>query len=185
MLSILALAAAASAEVDARTARLTALYDEVCLRAFPDDKAVAALMTSKNAQEMSQNEVKVTMRDDPARGWHLPGEQATVWLELPPFHACSVRWSAPATGDLAPYRALAERYEKAIGGFEPLRPFDADQGPIHVHAVGEARTLADQGAESLFFFVQHITDPQRRAAGATGLVLRFVHQLAPPPAAAK
>ena len=48
------------------------------------------------------------------------------------------------------------------------------------------RTFPDDTSESLFFFDQHITDPKRRAAGETGVVLRFVHQFAPaPPSNAK
>jgi len=182
MLFVLALQAATSSiDVDARMARLTALYDEICLRTFPDDKAVEAIMTARNAHELSPAEVKVTMRDDPARGWQLADDKATVWIEFPPFHACSVRWNTPRIGDLAPYRAIADKYEKNLGGFGPVSPFDGDQGEIHIHAVGEARALPDKSSESLFIFDQHITDPQKRAAGATGIVFRFVHQFAPPP----
>ncbi len=187
MLFVLALAAAASlaaaspADVDARTARMAALYDRVCLKAFPDDKAVEALMTAQGARALSAEEVKITMRDDPARGWELPEERATVWIEFPPFHACSVRWNMSRIGDLASYRAIADAYVKALGGFSPMGPYDADQGDLHIHAVGEARALADNGSESLFVFDQHVTDPKRRAAGEAGVSVRFVHQFAPPP----
>ena len=183
MLTLLALATAATstAEADERIARMAALYEEICLNGFPDDAAVISLAATKAAREYTPEEVRVTMRDDPARGWLLPDGNTTIWLEFPPFHACSVRWNMPQLGNPAPYVAVVERYRKAKGGFQPMRPYDADQGPIHIRAVGETRPLPDGGAESLYIFQQHITDPQRRAAGETGLSVRFVHQLAPPP----
>lgn len=169
-----------ASEADQRLSRMTALYDQVCLRAFPDDKAVAALMTARNARELASDEVKVTMGDDPARAWDLNDGGATLWIEFPPYHACSVRWSTSQIGDLRAYRAIAEKYESASGGFHPVDPYDADQGDIHIHAVGEQRKLPDKAFESLYIFSQQISDPKRREAGETGVVLRFVHQFAPP-----
>jgi hypothetical protein len=177
------IAIAGSSEADQRLLRLTNLYEQVCLKTFPDDKAVEALMAAQKARELPQDEVKVTMRDDPARAWELADGGATVWIEFPPYHACSVRWNTPSIGDLSAYRLAADKYERAIGGFSPTGPYDDDQGPVHVHAVGEQRILADNSAESLFIFDQQISDPKRREAGETGVVLRFVHQFAPPPAA--
>ena len=179
LLPVLA-ASASLVAINDRQSRLTALYEDVCLKAFPDDAAVAVLMKAQNARELSVEEVKVTMVDDPARAWELPDQSATIWLELPPYHACSVRWNAPQLGDLTTYRAIADRYEATLGGFQPIKPFDADYGDIHVHAIGEKRKRTDVPAESLFIFDQKITDAKRRQAGETGLSLRFVHQLAPP-----
>lgn len=172
----------AAATADRRLSRMAALYGEVCLTAFPDDKAVDALMAARHARRLTDQEVKVTMREDPARGWSLEEEgNPTVWLELPPYHACSVRWNTPELGDLKAYRAVAEGFEARVGGFGSVAPYEADQGPIHIHAVGEQRPLAGGGAEALFVIDQHITDPKRRAKGETGYSLRFVHQFAPPP----
>lgn len=159
---------------------MTNLYQDICLARFPDDKAVEAMMVARGARELSQSDVKVTMRDDPARAWDLNDGGATLWIEYPPFHACSVRWNAPEIGDMAAYRAIADTYESAIGGFRPITPFEDDQGDIHVHAAGETRILPDKTSESLFIFDQKITDPKRRAVGETGFSLRFVHQYAPP-----
>jgi hypothetical protein len=178
---MLAAAAASPTQADAHIARMAALYDEVCLRAFPDDDAMIALASAKAAREYSPDEVRVTMRDDPARGWLMADGNTTIWLEFPPYHACSVRWSMAVPGAPAPYRAVIEPYMKAKGGFRPLPPQQADQGPIRIQAVGESRPLPDGGAESLYIFLQHIADPQRRAAGETGVSMRFVHQFAPPP----
>jgi hypothetical protein len=188
MLLILGASLAATAKpaaTDQPMPRMTAMYEQLCLTAFPDDAAVIALMTARRARELTPAEVKVTMGDDPARGWELDDGSASVWIEFPPFHACSVRWSATAIGDLGAYRAIADDYERKQGGFEPIRPFDMDQGDIHIHAVGEQRVLPDQSTEALFFFEQHITDAKRRAAGETGVSLRFVHQFGAPGSACK
>jgi hypothetical protein len=184
MLMVLALVAVTSAgstttEADQRLARMTDLYERACLKAFPDDNAVAAMMVAANARELSQADVAVTMRDDPARAWDLNDGGATLWIEFPPYHTCSVRWNAPQIGDLSAYRAIAAKYQHDAGGFEPVSPFDSDQGDIHVHAVGETRILPDKSTESMFVFDQHITDPKRREAGETGFSVRFVHQYAP------
>ena len=174
------LAGITDTEADQRLARMTALYDQVCLKTFPDDKAVIALMEARKARELSADEVKITMGDDPARGWDINDNRATVWIEFPPYHACSVRWNTSRMGDFSVYRAIADRYERATGGYRPIKPLDGDQGDIHIHAIGEQRVLPDKGYESLFIFDQQITNPKRREAGETGVVLRFVHQLAPP-----
>lgn len=184
MLMLLALAAVTgSVDADQRLSRMTALYERVCLKAFPDDKAVEALMTTENAREFTPNEVKITMRDDPARGWELRDGGASIWIEFPPFHACSVRWNAPAIGDLHAYHAIADEYERAVGEFHPMVPVDRDQGQIHIHLIGEQRILPNRTSESLMVVDQKISDPKRREAGETGVVLRFVHQFAPPPPA--
>lgn len=177
---LLLLADIADLKSDSRLERMTAIYDMVCLRSFPDDQAVEALMKANKARELSQEDVKVTMRDDPARAWDLNDGGATLWIEYPPYHACSVRWNASEVGDLTRYHAIAAIYEKLTGNYTPVQPYDDQQGDIHIHAVGKKRILPDKRTESLFVFEQHITDAKRRKAGETGFSLRFVHQFAPP-----
>jgi hypothetical protein len=181
MLLIAALSSSAPEDVNAIAAAKAELYDEICLRAFPDDQAVESAAKAHGATAMSPEDVKITLRDDPGRAWTLADDSATIWLELPPYHACSIRWNSTAKPDYGAYRKLADRYERRIGGFTAVDPpYDADIDGIHIHATGEQRRLANGGMESLFIFEQNLTDPARRAAGETGYVLRFVHQLAPP-----
>jgi hypothetical protein len=175
LLALLA-AAASSAEADQQLSRMTALYDQVCLKTFPDDKKVEALMTAQKTRPLTPDQVKVTMRDDPARAWELQDGSATVWIEFPPYHACSVRWNSTEMGDFREYRSIAGQYEQKAGGFSPMDSMDRDMGDLHAHLVGEQRNVGEGGTESLFVVDQHITDPKRRAAGETGYVLRFVHQ---------
>lgn len=179
MLILLVLVAATSSQTPVdQLAKMTALYEQVCLRTFPDDAAVASAMIAMNARELSAEDVRITMHDDPARAWALQDGSATVWIEYPPFHACSVRWSSPSVGDLSAYRDVADRYQRAVGGFAPIKPMEADHGAIHVYADGEQRTLPDKSTEAMFVFRQHITDQKRRESGETGFNLRFVHQFA-------
>jgi hypothetical protein len=179
VLVLIGFAAAASADPQQLFAKNAALYEEVCLNAFPDDKAVEALMTAREARPLSEQDVKITMRDDPARAWELD-DGTTVWIEFPPYHACSVRWSSTSFPDTSPYRAVADRYEQRQGGFTAADPYDSDVDDIHVHAVADQKQLQDGSWETLFLFDQQITDPARRANGETGYSLRFVHQYAPP-----
>jgi hypothetical protein len=182
MLAFLALVMdTAPAEADQLLSRMTAVYERVCLQAFPDDKAVEALMRRQKARELTKAEAKLTLGDDPGRVWQLRDGSAAVWLAFPPFHACSVRWTSPQMGDLAPYRAAVRKYEEAVGGFRPMPPLDSDRGDYHIYVVGEWRFLPNSTSESLSLFEQHLSDPKRAAAGETGVVLRLVHQFAPPP----
>ena len=177
MIGLLGLFGAAfSPAADLQMERMTALYEDVCLKAFPNDKAVEAAMRSRKARGLTPEEVRVTMRDDPGRGWELQDKSASVWLEFPPYHACSVRWNASELGDLAPYRAVTRSYQEQQGGFVPMKTMERDMGDINVRAIGERRRLANGSWETMYVFDQHITDAKRRAAGETGYVLRFVHQ---------
>lgn len=181
---MLTLLAAALADPPAPVpARMAALYDEACLRTFPIDAQVDALLASKGATPLTPEEVKVTLRDDPGRGWRVEdgGTTVLVFLELPPFHACSVRAGIGGTvPDLAPYRAATDAYKASHAGFRPEKPMDADMGPVHIHAEQELRPLPGGGQESLLVIDQHITDAERRAKGETGTMLRFVHQIRMP-----
>lgn len=165
---------------DAALTRLVALYDEVCLQAFPIDGAVDKLMAARGATALTPAEVKVTLVNDPGRGWQVKDgdRDVYVFLELPPFHACSVRrFFTGGMPALAAYRTVADRFEADHPGFAPVSPYDADRGDLHVHAIGEQRLLPGGSQESLFVFDQHVIDPAKRAAGQTAINLRFVHQL--------
>jgi hypothetical protein len=180
---LLLLAAGLSYDPTERLSRMTALYDQACLQAFPDDNSVAALMDKWRAHPLTRDEVKVTLNDDPGRGWELDedGFSASVILEGPPYHACSIRWPMPsAIPDLKDYRAAIARYEEGKGGFAPIKPYETDIKDIHIHAVGDQRQREDGSFDSLFIYDQHITDPKRRAAGETGTMFRFVHQIYTP-----
>lgn len=168
-----------------RLERMTALYDEVCLRIFPDDAAVDAAMRKRGAVPLTQDDVRITLGDDPGRGWRLGGEDdyALVFVEMPPYHACSVRWPMPdMPASLDAYRAAAAAYKATRPGFAANPPYDNDAGDIHVHIESDQRQMRDGGFDTLMVADQRITDPKRRAAGETGIMLRFVHQFAAPDA---
>ena len=189
LLAILA-AVAASAAVgqpqgapDPAVERLVALYDEVCLKAFPDNAAVDTLMAAKGARALTAEEVRVTFRDDPGRGWLLEdGDRPVqIMLELPPYHACSVRrTTAQGFGDLSAYRAVADAYKHGRPGFEAIEEQRTEMAGLDIRAWGEIRPMPDGGAETLYLFDQRVIDPARRAAGETAVSIRFVHQIMSP-----
>jgi hypothetical protein len=185
----IAIAAAAAgaqpAAADPAVERLVALYDEVCLKAFPDDAAVDALMAAKGATPLTPEEVRVTFRNDPGRGWILQddGRNIQVMLELPPYHACSVRrWTAAGFGDLSAYRAVTESFKATRPGFAPVDEQQADLDGYHIHMSGELRELPDGGAETLYLFDQEYLDQARAAATDAPFNIRFVHQIVSPDA---
>lgn len=167
---------------DPALGRLAALYDQLCLKAFPDDAAVAAALDARGAKPLTREQIAVTLRDDPGRGWLLrDGERnIQITLELPPFHACSVRRTvrdgAP-TGDT--YQAAIGTYKASHPGFVAAPPLDAKVDKWQVHAAGVQRILPGGGGESLLVI------EQRPQAGADGtLDLRYVHQIRTGPAPA-
>jgi hypothetical protein len=182
MLFFLAVALA-DVPVQPVAARMAALYDEICLKTFPIDTQVDALMAAKGATVLTSDEVKATLRNDPGRGWRLQEGAITmlVFLEQPPFHACSIRAGiGSGQADLTAYRAVVSAFKASHSGFKQEKPMDADVGPIRIHAEHEARDLPGGGGESLMVIDQRVTDPARRARGETGTMLRYVHQFRTP-----
>ena len=182
MLTLLAalIASPQAQPVTADLSAMVALYDEICLKTFPIDEQVDALMAKKGAKPLTPDEVKVTLRDDPGRAWWIKDGERTysVFLELPPFHACSVRGNVGSgVRDLTGYRAAVDAFKASHRGFATQPPMDADQGDIHIHAETEFRALPGGTGEQLMVIGQHITNAERRAKGETGTVLRFVHQI--------
>ena len=176
----LALASTASPAADPMLGRMTALYEEVCLRDFPDDHAVDLAMAAKGAKPLTPEQVKITLVNDPGRGWVLTegNHKAFVFLELPPYHACSVRWAAPgAELDLTDYHVIADRFMVTHPGFQPLPDYDVDQGGQHVHGTIHARALVGGGAELLLTIDQRVIDPILIARGQPAYEVRFVRQL--------
>ena len=165
----------------ARLARAVDLYEAACLKTFPDDAAIDALMTQRGAKPLTAEQVKVTLRDDPGRGWTLrDGDQVyDVVLELPPFHACSVRTSDPmvATGDLEPYRAVADAFIASHRGFTAGEPMDMIRGGIKIHAEMQGRPLPGKLFENLLVVEQKVVDAALLEPGSVSSPLRFVHQI--------
>ena len=165
---------------EAQLAEMIEIYDSVCLRAFPDDAAVDRAMAARRAVPMSDAEVRILLHDDPGRGWTLAGRTARFQLtiEAPPFHACGLRTLTVAGfPDMAPYRALADRFE-AGGGYRSFDTQSMDVGNVHTTGAGEQRQIRS-GAEALMVFLStpagKTRDPARSA-----VEVRFVHQFAPP-----
>lgn len=177
---LILLAAALADAPPSVPARMAALYDEACLQTFPIHAQVDALMAKKGATPLTAEQVKVMLRDDPGRGWRLKNGDTDmfVFLELPPFHACSVRAGIDGGPvNLTAYRRVTDAYKMGHPGWTAEKPMNADMGPIHIRAEHEARSLPGGGSESLMVIDQHITDPARRAKGETGTMLRFVRQI--------
>jgi hypothetical protein len=186
---VLALAAAAvvapapATSADLMVTRMTALYEEACLGAFPDDAALDRLMAAKGAKPLTPDEVKVTLVDDPGRGWQIKDgdRSALIILELPPYHACSVRWPVGQWPvDLSDYKRAFDRFASTRPGFKPIDDYHGERGGIRIHASGVSRQLRDGSAESLYIFDQQVSDEARRAKGETGTMMRFVHQIKTP-----
>jgi len=164
----------------AQLAEMIEIYDSICLRAFPDDEAVARAMTARGAAAMSEAEVRNLLHDDPGRGWNLAGRTARFQLtiEAPPYHACGLRTTTAAGfPDMAPYRALSDRFE-AGGGYVGFGPISREVGDLHVSGGGEQRSTG-RGGESLLVILTTPNEATRDAAHSA-VEVRFTHQIYAP-----
>lgn len=165
------------ADPAAQLAEMIGIYDQICLAAFPDNNAVASAMAARGAPPLSSEEVQAYLHDDPGRGWRIDGATARfdVTIEDPPYHACGVRtMTAAGFPDLAPYRALADRYE-AGDRYQRINPVTMNLGSVVSTGGGEGRQR-DGGQETLLVFN---TTPAEghRDNGQTAVEVRFVHQI--------
>jgi hypothetical protein len=162
-------------------ARMATLYDEACLKTFPIDSELDALMIRKGAKPLAEDEVRIPLGGDPGRGWNVAdGDQTfTVLLELPPYHACSVRASRSTVGtlDLAPYHAAVDPFVASHRGFASQPGVDAERNGIRMHAEVQGRQLPAGGAELLMVIDQQVVDAGKQTPGTIATPLRFVHQI--------
>lgn len=162
----------------AQLAEMIALYDEVCLRAFPDDDAAGRAVRRHRAVRHSEAELRRFLHDDPGIGWQISGRTGRFDLTIeqsPPYHSCAVRaMTAAGFADMGPYQALADRFETGRG-FERITPIDRIVRALRIAGGGERRTEPDGSSESLLIA---ITTPagDHRAQGMTAVEIRFVHQ---------
>lgn len=164
-------------EPGAQLAELIEIYDSICLRAFPDDSAVARAMTARGASAMGDAEIRIYLHDDPGQGWNLAGRTARFQLtvETGPYHACGVRtMTAAGFPDMGPYRALADRFE-AGGGFQRFGPQSMEVGNVQTTGGGERRQL--RGATESLMVLLGTPTAKTRDSAHSAVEVRFVHQI--------
>jgi hypothetical protein len=163
----------------AQLAEMIEIYDTICLRAFPDDAAAARAIEARGGTAMNAAEVRRRLHDDPGRGWALAGRTARfdITIEARPFHTCAVRTlTAAGFPDLAPYRALAARFE-ANRGFQSIPPMTRDVGDLRVSGAGERR---EGGAPESLLVVLTTPNDKTRDAAHSAVEVRFAHQIYAP-----
>lgn len=164
----------------AQLVEMLTLYEEICLKTFPDDEAVARAVEGRGGVAMTDAEVKSILHDDPGRGWRIAGKTAPFKLtvEAPPFHACGVRTNTVAGfPSMQPYQDLIARYEKGRA-FQKVGPINQEvQGTQSVGA-GDMAMKGKLAEGLLVFTVQPL--PANRDSAGDAIQVRFVHQLVDP-----
>lgn len=157
-------------------AEQVSLYDRICLRAFPDDRAVTAAMGEMaGATAMSAAEVARYLQDDPGFGWNVDGQEArfAVTVETGSVHACGVRtMTANGFPDLAPYRALVARYTRGRS-FSPIARQSFTVRDIMT--TGDGQRSADGG--DVLMMISSTPIEEIRTEGNTAVEVRFVHSM--------
>lgn len=170
-------------DAGAQLAEMVGLYDEICLKTFPDDRAVERAMAGRGATAMSRDEVRFYLHDDPGVGWWLAGHTGRfeVTVEAPPFHACGIRTlTASGFPDLSSYRRLADAFESGHE-IQKIGPSTFARDNIETTGGGEAWHRTDSHDEALLVMMAQPASAIR-VQGRDGVEVRFVHQIAERPA---
>ncbi|HEX5183069.1 MAG TPA: hypothetical protein VFW19_07945 [Allosphingosinicella sp.] len=164
----------------AQLAEMIGLYDEICLKAFPDDNAVKRAVTARGtaATEMRKSELRRYLHDDPGVGWFLAGRTGRfeITIEGPPFHACGIRTlTVSGFPDLSSYRQLADAFEAGHDA-QKIGPENFTVGKVDSIGGGETWKRTDSADEALLVF-SSTPSADVRVAGKDGVEMRFVHQI--------
>jgi hypothetical protein len=164
----------------AQLSEMVGLFDTLCLKAFPDDAAVAAAIAARGGgvTTMTPADVALYLHANPGVGWFLTGRSGrfVVTVEAPPYHACGVRTLTVAGfADLTPYRQLADAFEAGHDA-RKVAPVSGTVGNVESVGGGESWKRPDGSDEALFVFS---TGPAAsiRVEGRDGTEVRFVHQI--------
>jgi hypothetical protein len=161
-------------------AEMLTLYDEICLRTFPDDAAVARALEARGAVALTDAEVKSFLHDDPGRGWRVVGKRGTfnLTVEAPPYHACGVRTNTVAGfPSMKPYQDLVARYGQGRT-FQKIGPINQEVEGAQSVGAGDMAMKGALAEGLLVFTAQPL--PANRAASGDAIQVRFVHQLVDP-----
>lgn len=164
----------------AQLAEMLTLYDEICLKTFPDDAAVARAAEARGAVPMTEAEIRSFLHDDPGRGWRIAGKTAAFQLtvEAPPYHACGVRTNTVAGfPSMQPYQDLIARYGKGRT-FQKIGPINQEVEGAQSVGAGDM-AMKGKLAEGLLIFTAQPLPANRTSAG-DAIQVRFVHQLVDP-----
>lgn len=164
----------------AQLAEMLSLYDEICLRTFPDDAAIARAAEARGGVAMTGAEVKSFLHDDPGRGWSIAGKTAAfdLTIEAPPYHACGVRTNTVAGfPSMQPYQDLVARYERGRT-FNKVGPVSSEVAGTQSVGAGDMGMKGALAEGLLVFTAQPL--PAHRAASGDAIQVRFVHQLVDP-----
>ena len=169
----------------AQLAEMTALYDDICLKAFPNDAAVARAMAARGraATAMTSADVRRYLHEDPGVGWFITGRSGTFELtvEAPPFHACGVRTlTAAGFPDLSSYRRLADAFESGHD-VRKVGPQTFTRDNVDTTGGGESWHRIDNRDEALLVLMAQPV-AAIRVPGRDGVEARFVHQIVEPSA---
>jgi len=181
-LAVAALAAGTPPVTDPVLTEMVALYDDLCLKAFPDDGAIDRAVAARSPTVLSPDQVRIYLHDDPGRGWWIDDANGrfVITIEAPPYHACSVRrLTDSGFTDMTAYSTRLASYSASHPGYTQMAPMDMDIGDIHSHATGVQRALTNGGSDTLFMFENR---PATVSKSKTGVEIRFVRQLASPEA---
>jgi hypothetical protein len=169
-------------EVEAAT-ELAAVFEDFCLKRFPDDEAVKA--GAQDLTAMTPEQVKGLLKEDPGLGWYkkTPLALYKITLELPPYHACAVRrMTANGLGEIRPYLAAITAFAAAQGRDlvkQQGQKMDLPAGPtvtIFPQAVTDATGQRIKTQFMVLLTNYHHHYGEEDYVGGVGLEVRYVRQ---------
>lgn len=190
MVAAMSVAAAAKPNADlADVQAMTGLFDQVCLRSFPDLAAVGRAAKGARASPMTPIQVRSFLHDDPGYGWFYAQPEATyaVTIEQPPYRACAVR------------RITSSGFPTMQPLLDAVQAYSAGRSGLRLIPAGKQHTVLEGGADldataqglvrpgserPIEMFMELVTDyhghyPNPASPdlepGSRGVEMRFVH----------
>ncbi|MBV8427555.1 MAG: hypothetical protein JOZ88_09975 [Hyphomicrobiales bacterium] len=111
-------ASAGPAQNDAATEELMHVFNDICLRKFPDDAKIAIDAEERHFTPLSRDMVAKMLGKDPGVGWIQKGGfgDYVITIEQPPFHTCAIRKQFAQSPD------IHERFAGTLETWRTSRP---------------------------------------------------------------
>jgi hypothetical protein len=157
---------------------LLELFRDICVKQYPNEKAVIALVEKAGGRELPESTVRGALRGDKGRGWIVEagGDAFLVTLKPAPDRHCAVR--ATADKPFAPsdwrslLRAMAQAQKETLSGDIDYDHPQPDGGMAHVFS----NLLTAVPMENLMMVVQEF-----RVKGKKIYETRLMRRLMPSP----
>lgn len=182
----------------AAATNMAAIYQRLCLEAFPDPQAMGRALEASQATRLPPHDSEALLNGEPGSAWHLSTATAdyTLTIEDAPYTTCALR------------RMTRDGFSTALPYVSALQSYARRRGLV-MGAVGQLDQVLDGGASETVLATPLTARPKKGAAepapaetsmyvttdfhghytgwasadaeGGSGVEIRMAHHIAAPP----